>query len=235
MDLDCLHDTRYGLLLHKWPWLISKLKISSYISRVTDQFILQIGLKKEDWDKAWADRSVDILKQTPPTIFCYQLINELQEKYMRVKLGTPLELPTLVVNTYPYRFSESEHDIYETIIREFYSDVVESIEVVYMPIDKLDFRYMVENFESVTMYDWRGWLAARIEEIKRAPNPSFVLNGPALLDLESSIQVAGSIIEDGINPFLEAKDLLKECLTLNLFDSSLFSLRPPKENSSQVP
>lgn len=232
VEVDVLHDTRYGLLMEKWPWLVSKFDFSHYSTRVVDSWLAHLGVSPEDWLKAWEERSVETLKQTPPTVLLYELVRELRQKYAAVTLGSPLHPPELIVNTWPYKYSKEELKVYKEVLDSFYGDVTVAVELIYKSPEELTPSFMRDNFEAGFMYDWRKWLGIHLETLGKNPMPGFVLNGPALLDIKSAAEVADQIVEDKINPFTEAKDFIAEMITLDLEDSGLFSLRLPSHDQT---
>ena len=228
VELDALHDTRYGMIVHTAPWLISKLNFEEYSSRVMDTWIDKIGFIgfKEHWDK----RDSGVLKQSPPCALLYELIRELETKCITISLGSPIKKPNLTINTFPYTFTKKEKSQYLVLLDEYYGQFTESIDIIYLDINEVTPTFLGTGYEAAFMYNWREWLGIHIIDLKTNPIPSFVLNGPALLDINSAVEVADQMIEDKINPFEESKVYLASLITLDLFDVGLFSLRLPEKN-----
>lgn len=221
VDIDCLLDTRLGLVRTRFPDKFQHIEMEIYRQRMSEVWAKAIGIN--DWEAEYATRDVTVLSNSRPTAFVEVLNDIIEQELIAMKLGQPTEPPTLSVNYSPYDLSEAERREFTRAFTDLFPVI--SVEVVKRPVRTLDPITLTRNWDCWFMYDWYGWIEANMARLQNRI-PKFVINRPALFTPEMTPEVAATLKELEGNPFDELKKALAEFITVDTLDVSIFSENP---------
>lgn len=221
VDIDCLLDTRLGLIRTRHPEKLQHVDSDIYRKRMSEVWAKAIGIS--DWDAEYATRDVTVLANSRPTSFVAVLTEVIEQELLAMKLGQPTEPPTLSVNYSPYALSVEERREFERAFCDLFPVI--KVEVVNRPLSSLDPLTLARNWDCWFMYDWYGWIQTNMSRLQNRI-PKFVINRPALFTSEMTPEVAETLKELEGNPFDELKRALAEFITVDTLDAATFSEEP---------
>lgn len=223
-DLDSLVDTRVGLLVQHWPERMSVIDLKGYRERKTSYLWEHFGLSKEDWEKTWAGRDKRVLEFSGPTEMVFR-INEMLTTALASAATTPIfERPSLMVNIWPYAFTEEE--IEETIdsLHEIVLDQV-PIKIIQVAPEAMTQEWVEANCDSLVMYNFVDWFTAQAQNMHKHPLPNTTIHFPALIN--EGREDDPLLIKKGINvAFEELTFTLSEFYNIRAIDPMLYCLPP---------
>lgn len=153
-DLDTLFDTRFALLKKINLVEANELLLSGkYHNRVKDDYgNISYDIFKPLWDR----RNKYVLSNAVNTymlqfIAAYYL--EAFEKILNFEIANKM---TLYVNVYPYKLTSEEASQFESGIAKCLPNLL--IKTIYKPWKELDTTWVVENVNTVFMYETMDWL-----------------------------------------------------------------------------
>lgn len=223
VSIDALLDTRLGMVLEHKPHLYKHIDMAVYNKRVSDAWLYHIGWDMEEYDVLWAKRTVDVLKQSKPTVLLMEgLWHAILERYAASKLGIEEEKPVVTINFFPYHLTEDEAVEMIECIAELYPEV----ELKYGRwCDKhLNPTYLRKHWDAMIVYDWYSWLGAQAKNLENRI-PKFVIYRPALISHETVPEAIDGIISEKSDPFAATKDFMSEYVCLEHLSAELFSAK----------
>lgn len=242
MDLDLFLDTRLvtlGIINPSIP--LSVLEddecLAAYSSRPNDQF-LNFGLKKGEFDFAYARRNVDTLKLSKLTRFCFE-VNTIAREVISLQVANPninggIEFQ---INMHPY--TDLDNEVRDAIIDAISCRLPATIKVThccYAP-EELTSRFLASNnYMGLYLYNFTEWLEANyhegIPEEEVVLNPSLTVAAPLRFEnLEKLQELAEFENPQGekCDPIQGISTLLAGHFGLHAMDTMLVSIITPKE------
>lgn len=159
VELDAILDTRLSTLSSIDPSLYSKLiKNEDYHHRRSDIWKdIGLDIDQEEYDKRYANRGGDILKDSVITNMILMLKDIAINLIEHVTLDPHLDAIDLTLNTYPYEMSE---DVTKSILGTLAETLGREINysaVHYSPLQVLP-QYIDTKFDLVIMYHFKEWV-----------------------------------------------------------------------------
>lgn len=160
VDLDCLLDTRVGTLFSLNPEEAQRILGRGFRNRLSDT-VSQFSEVISDaaYKEAYENRSQYTLAQSRPTNLNSELIEQLKTMYL--KINTPRENLTdyvIVVNLYPYQFSDVDAANLKFTLEEFLGNDTTVQLCNWLPSScRLNYLSMRGITDYIT-YDIGGWI-----------------------------------------------------------------------------
>lgn len=180
-ELDCIMDTRMAIVSQiDEEAAVSLVTSEKYHARLHDTFSLyHEGFDDEAFKKRYAERTVEDIKgNTYPTAVVKRLYG-FAETCRRLRDTAPEpQTISLVVNLYPYKFSDEEKEVLRDVISA--STLIEEIAFWEMPVGDLTPTTIRANFTQVILYDANEWITMHHEALVLAPMPQVMLFSPII-------------------------------------------------------
>lgn len=222
VDLDCLIDTRYGLLYQCWGGRVNAVDMQKYCERKTSRVWEHFGVLEEEWKAAYAKRSVETLLKSAPTLMSVYLQNILTPAIMQAMSSPIHNKPTLTVNYYPYRLEEWEVEDVKASVQEFVGKDV-SVKCVYIPTYEFTPEMIKREFNGWILYDLLEWLTMHNEALAKTPMPDVTFFIPSVINVGDENSEEVNIQGEG-SPFSVLKASLSEFVLIDAIDVKLYSI-----------
>jgi hypothetical protein len=179
IDIDCLMDTRLGVIHHINESIAKKFLLEGMHTRIEDRFP---GIDEEEFKRTYKNRNKNILKNTTSTGF-FLFIIDFIDKTIYNTLGTPHEVrPKLLINLHPYDFTEAEkEELIKTLT--YLSDSKIPIDVINISDEDLSPVWLKEKVLVFAKYHYQEWLEIHSESkdnLMDNPIPHITLLGPKI-------------------------------------------------------
>lgn len=169
VELDALVDTRYALFRRFDPVAAGKmLRSGSYQARFADHFWEHSDLfTKEDWEKAWKERDISLLKES----FLTEAIEDLKDAIASINWGlreTDPKKISITLNVAPYNLPQNVIDAYREVL-ETELFMVDEVNITSIPLWIMHPEQIAERYDLLMMYNFHEWLAMfenRFEEFE---------------------------------------------------------------------
>lgn len=227
IDIDALFDTRIGWVKAIKPERLEIMDYDVYRRRFTEEWATVLGF--ENWEEEYQKRDKRALMNAEPTELLLTMKNEFECMLLEIEMHSPIEKPTLTINTWPYTdLTDQEMQTFLQMFRIYY-DMVQ-VELVSWPLSELTPGRLATAWDCWIMYDWFAWIELNAKHLKK-PIPSFTITHPALLTPELTKETVEQLKRDGVNPFKEHIRFMAEWVGVDPRDSALFSLARPKKDA----
>jgi len=210
VDVDSLLDTRFALLSFLDSELAGKALLKDYYhSRLVDSFGLIDFYRFKEF---YRFRNKKLLPLSVKTKITDIIIQEISYVTLNPHIREVVKIPTLTINTFPYRLTESEKENLVKAISSTLPNLEYKIEVTYFnPYkDLTDF----DDYYSIIMYDGIEWLENHIvvSNMKEKNKPDTRLYIPALLrsfvpDDEKLIKQTFEDLKNYMSYFIDLKPI----------------------------
>lgn len=235
IDLDCLLDTRMGILAQHHPELAKEvLADGRYGRRLIDQFG---SLTSRQFEELYEKRDMETLRYSVVTnvpLFLQRIIKDAIVHASMAKVDQELKY---VINVWPYAFEDQELlEVLAACIRYHTLDTVE-IEVVRIPPSKLTPTLIKKEYDIILMYSYQKWLYSHREEFDRVRCPSVTLVVPQLFYLDMPDQEAlAECRRQNKDPMSMAEEQLGGHIRLKTVSASLFCMSEAitQENAADI-
>lgn len=219
-ELDAVLDTRYGLLKKHYPEVIEQISLIKYLSRTIDEFE---GVSYEAFSKLYAARGDDALEHAVMSNIHAIIATTLHGAYAD-SVDLPLtNKPLLILNLWPYTFSESER---ANLLESFQLNygAYATVTLVNIALAELTPDYVKEHFDYLIMYNTNDWLSLHNKafETKRIPDKKLI--APALYQGHVPTSEELSSLEGSLSPFEIIHKTLAPLIDLNFIDAEAFSV-----------
>jgi len=182
VSLDCLLDVRLGTLIKLSPefaYQVSNDKV--YYTREDDSFSsVEMGhLPKETFNEIATMYKDEIIRSSVMTkffIFLKQLSQEMINKAISTPYYGEIEIE---VNSYPYKFSNTEGDELVKAITHHLGTLV-SVSLVSISPAQLTPNYILNDYYALVMYDPKSWLDTHHRDLQKGTLKDIVLYTPRL-------------------------------------------------------
>jgi len=183
IDLDCILDTRMGTLATIDPdRAIPLLEDIRYYHREIDEFP---NFTKEEFEKVYSNRDMNILAKSTITNLIFDLQEIINDLYQET-LSHPLYYGIKVfLNIHPYTlYKEDANEIKRALEFHLFGEerveMVNSIEIIDIPLEQLDCLYIYNNLNHLFIYHYPEWLNARLLEFLHKGLPEVCVYFPRI-------------------------------------------------------
>lgn len=219
IELDCLFDTRLGVLASMGDDALKAALNSNYYNRVSDYFP---GIDYDTFKENYSKRDKRTLFNSIVTP-----IGRFAKEFALATLdnvnNSPFHYqPEIIVNMYPYVLTPDEQTLIVKGVKELTSGLC-NIECVFLSPEKLTPLYLKLNLSILVMYEYDKWLEvhAQSNEWKKHTAPDVTLIAPMISMIKterssSSLEEAFVEMQKTVAPFVNLKlfPIEKFCLSL---------------------
>lgn len=153
VELDCLLDTRLGVLQNAYPDKYHAILANGYHERTCDDFE---GIDKQEFTTRYNNRNLlDAAKSvmTP----CFTLLDQILAVLLNDLPDDPeFSSVGIAVNTYPYYMEPEELDDLLVILRK-HVNLTTDFSFIYVAPKDLTVSYVKREFIAMVMYDFSTW------------------------------------------------------------------------------
>lgn len=183
IELDCLLDTRYGVLVSLLGEKVQYVLANGYFTRIRDEFKYGPNpediITREQFKEAYDKRSIDHLKQTIMT----PMLGILTEFVEKAKLGQgagDIDSSAITINTYPYQLDDETKEALKDALRVRVNPLYNYSFCYLSPAD-LNPVHCRSSYSYMVMYDAGEWLSTHAKQWHVVQTPDVVLSTPMLL------------------------------------------------------
>lgn len=228
IDLDCLLDTRIGVIAQVNPKKAEAiLNSETYHNRVRDEFD---GISYDDFRKLWSQRNAETLKLSVLTNIIPLLtaiaqahIQSCHEKNERFEME-------LVINTYPYELDTETSTEIAAAFQEKLNNII-TVRSERISIGFLTPKYCRENFGVMIIYDLEPWVESQMKNFETQQMPKVTVFSPALYCKPPSSEDAAEFDRLKTKPFAVIEYSFAPLFGLRLLDADVFSVYKPKKTA----
>lgn len=181
VDLDCILDTRLATLHLLNPDATPICLGSGYRERLIDDWPgLSSGLiSQDDFQIAYRDRDKDVLKEAMPTRLL-EYLRTLCRDMIQQRLNRPeIEDIVVVVNLWPYSFTENEKTMLKAMVGYYVGPEVE-IKTTTLGQDSVTPSVLKKDYGGYFVYDFNRWFQTHHKELDTVACPGVSIFTPAL-------------------------------------------------------
>lgn len=242
ISLDCLLDTRMGVLSAHYPEIansivVDPIKAKTYRNRIRDEFP-DDGIDFETFKGLWETRTTLHLRKSILTPFVFELAN-ITSQVVDQSIEAPHTISEfeIHINTYPYTDLSvaEETGIIEAVVARLHFPVM--VRTVCLSEASLTPQYIkANNYTTTILYDFRKWLETQYHQnlteadIERVKMPQFVIYAPSLM---SNLDKLKELIEyrspgdETIDPLHGIQFMFKPFFHLEYLGPEHFSIIDP--------
>lgn len=221
VDLDCLLDTRLGLLAqHKGVVAEQVVQNRQYHERQRDEFP---GVSFEQFKALVKQRNVETLKLSVLTNIFEFLHLVVMSRLQECNEHNEVFSMEVVVNTYPYDLSSAESDAIVQIVAAKLAETV-TVKAVRHADGFLTPKYCKDNFQVMVRYWWEEWLACQMKNFEIAAMPQVTVFVPALYEKLPTHEDLQECERMQVKPFQASEKALAPLFALRIIDARLFSI-----------
>lgn len=231
VELDCLLDTRLAILFGLGENFAKRAIDNGYYDRLIDDFP---NVPFEEFVQLYKNREKNVLRNAMLTKVVF-LMREFVMATTHQILTSPFHMkPAIIVNTYPYEFSNEEAEVLISVVVSMTSGMAD-VELVRMSPEQITPAYVKKHLSLVVMYEYPEWLElhAENENFKKVTCPEVTLIGPALFFKRPTKKELEETHRTGINPFKAVEEMVSPIIGLRLIDAENFSLDVKLERPTQ--
>lgn len=236
-ELDALLDTRLPVLAKLSGQAAQEAIVNYYMERISDDPAgFCNGITKTEFDAAYKERDLSILKQSRPTMLMHMLSTIFQEINVQKVTGDPNTVNQqieIAINTWPYRLNQSEKINIIRMVRAYASTPIYRYKVFDQPISSFDLKTMADADIAVAyVYNFDQWYTGAFGDPDKVSRCSAGMSfyTPALLRSLDQMATVEDMKEqfqmESIDPFLGFKEIHQEFLYIDFLKSDVFSLDP---------
>lgn len=225
VDLDCIVDTRYGLLVQKWGSRVNAVDMKKYRERKTSRVWEHFGVPEQEWVTAYAARDAETLTHSAPTLMYVNLSAIMAAAVMQAMSSPVHKKPTLTVNVFPYKLEAWELDDVVESVKDIVGDDV-SVRAVYIDHRDMTPSRIRQEFNGWIMYDFLSWLTTHNEALAKSPMPDVTFFIPSVINIGNENDDEVNQSGDG-SPFSVMRASLGEFVLIDTIDVMLYCLPDP--------
>lgn len=175
-DLDCLLDTRLGLLRTTFPKQAKRIeKDQRYYKRVDNKFPWIAGFPWRDYEDTWNARTYEHVKGSPATKFAKRFKQFCMDA--RIERSSHHGDPQVVVNLniFPYRIPNEELELMRARLQSYL--LVDEVRICNLDYAMVPLS-MLPDESQFAIYDIDRWVNAQIENLQQDPRPKVGVVSP---------------------------------------------------------
>lgn len=221
-SLDCIFDTRLGVLYQKDPDLVSKAIKGNYNDRIIDSFP---GLRFNDFKKLYDARDKKVLIHAVKTPIV-DMVRDFAFKSLQMGISTPFDMnPKIYVNTYPYELTDQQvNNIIKPLV--MLTQGIVEVKAIYLPVDDLTPNYLkTENVSIFTQYNFTEWLDthSKTKTFLKDTCPQITMLSPTMVFKELTQTEVSKLKSGAFDPFTQLEEEVKIIVNMKFVDTSMFS------------
>lgn len=221
-SLDCIFDTRLGVLYQKDLDLVSKAIKGNYNDRIIDSFP---GLRFNDFKKLYDGRDKSVLVHAIRTPIV-DMIKDFAFKSLQMGITTPFDMnPKIYLNIYPYELSETQiNNIIRPLVMLTHGAV--EVKAIHLPVDDLTPGYLKsENVSIFTQYNFTEWLDthSKSKVFLNDTCPQITMLSPTMVFKELTQTEVSKFKSGAFDPFTQLEEEIKIIVNLKFLDTSMFN------------
>lgn len=217
--LDALLDTRIGTAIKLGA---RDIDWEAYSERTNSMVWDFFKIDKEVYQRAYARRDTDTLKNSIATVLATQLEAIATNKIIAGKSNPLLEDPELLINTWPIKLNRHVVDaIVESVTSLFTEDTSLKVSAIHKHPRELSPQWLKDNCCDLIVYDLVEWFSYNNTKLEECPIPELQLIHPATLNAEDVTKYA---YVEGHDPFADLAAHIAPVIKLVSVDPKLLSL-----------
>lgn len=217
--LDALIDTRIGTAIKLGA---KDIDWESYIDRTHSMVWDFFKVDKTVYQRAYARRDTDTLKNSIATVLTTQIEAICTPKIIAGKSNPLLESPELIINTWPFKLNRHvSASIVESVEQFFTEDTSLKVSAVHMHPRDVSPTWLKDNSCDLIVYDVIEWFSYNNIKLEECPIPEIQLIHPATLNTED---VTKYTYEEGHDPFADLAAHIAPVIKMVAVDPKLLSL-----------
>lgn len=229
VDLECLLDTRYGVL-QRFGDAFRNGDTEGYIKRPNDAMWDMFSITKEQWSEAWGNRCQLDLEASLPTVFLLHLSEVVSEKHI-LGLTSPVhEKLKLYVNVAPYQLSNAVKASIKEAIHAWINPDIE-VNMVNIPHELLTPGTIKDNYDSLFIYSFESWLLMHYNALQECRIPAVTFQVPLLVRIDDDINPDTEV---EVDPVVMSKQILSEYLDYDPLGIEFYSIPHPLADESNA-
>lgn len=247
IDLDCLLDTRIGLVAtYSQPEALRCATNPEYYQRYQDTFLDQY-LEGKSWREEWKNRTQHKLPDGFPSVIVASgetSFPSIIYEYIKLEINEAIERPGLLdefkiaINVYPYVLPDNEIKALNDIAHAMFPHIKE-VKVVSFDTKSLTPAKIRREYDSYWLYDLPNWLNTHVDEFKSMLHPNTKIFAPRLMYQDQYKfkidQVVDKVLENKDNFFEELEAVTKLWFNLNFVAVPYYCLSVRKTKNEEDP
>lgn len=176
VDIECLFDTRIGVVCDNKPESLNSINYKEYSKRPKDS---SEYIHLDNFEEAFANRKKSCLLSAPQTKLLYGLAETVLAIESKKSDDPTIGDTEILVNFTPFEFDEEE----KRIITEGIASVLPSfcvVKPVSVPLIAVTPSYLRDNVDCWYVYEFNKWLGLQFENLKKVQIPTVSIMTPAL-------------------------------------------------------
>ena len=226
IDLDCLLDTRVGVVAVNYPEAAKLLMQEDYWLRDSDDFSVLTGgsVTHGQFREWWQKRDKKCLHASRPTNIIH-ILEQLSEALVSSQVNLPFVASTeYMVNYWPYKLDEAEVAAFQQACEIITSNVVR-VQMVFIPPDKLTPKWIKREISLLIMYDYWTWMEAQKDNFLVTAIPEVNLLIPAISHNKTITSEDRTLEQYGeVNPFAISEMVMSVYVAVQMLPANFFSL-----------
>lgn len=201
IELDCLLDTRYGVLYKHIGHKLGYVMDHGYRERFRDEFRYGDGpddfISREEFKKLYDARDLDTLRYSVMTNMVHILIEFVQKAKLNIGSGD-YSSSSIVINTYPFKVDDGLREALKEALRHRVNPAF-NYRFVHMSPEELTPAYCRNEFSYMIMYEADHWMHVHTPRWPSFQMPDIVVTTPMILR-GTEISDEGLVNEAKANP-----------------------------------
>lgn len=226
IDLDCLLDTRIGLVALHAPEAATQLMQEDYWIRESDDFETLTGgaVTHKQFKEWWAGRDKECLKNSRPTNIIH-ILEQLSEALVVSQVNVPFVSKTqYLVNYWPYDLDQLEVEATKQACEILTGNVVE-VNMVSIHPSQLTPTKVKRELSLLFMYDYYTWFEAQKDNFLVTAIPEVNMMCPAISHDHALTKEERTLEDFGeINPFAVSEMVMSVYISIQMLPVNFFSL-----------
>lgn len=231
VSLDCLLDTRIGVIAQKYPEKVSKLLSGrSYFERIQDRFD---GIEHEEFVELYKNRNVETLKCSMMTNATLLMGTLVKTSANQVLSGSAPVRMIFDINIYPYVLDEDERNDLLGVL-EFHVGDAPEYNIVSIPNEFLTPVICKSQYAVLVMYDFPDWMRMHADAFKEFRMPDLLIYAPQLLEKLPTPEENKKLLEMNLDPFEASRLAASPAFSIRFLTIDVFSIRNAVEDAKRL-
>lgn len=226
LELDCLLDTRVGLVALHAPAAAAKLMQEAYWDRESDDFEELTGgaVTHKQFKEWWVNRDKECLKASRPTNLIH-ILEQLSESLVISQVNVPfVSKLRYLVNYWPYDLDQQEIEAMKQACEILTGNVIE-VNMVSISPSALTPKRVKRDMSLLIMYDYYTWMENQKDTFLVTPIPEVNMIAPAISH-GRVLTTEDRTVEDfgEVSPFAIGEMVMATYISIQLLPVNFFSL-----------
>lgn len=230
VTLDCLIDTRLGVIAQAYPDKVAKILNRKYYERIQDVFP---GINQEEFKTLWKNRNTDTLKSSMMTNIHLLMESFIRSSAKDVMAGGQLSNMIFDINIHPYVMDDEERQDLIGILEAIVGDAPE-YNIISVPNEFLTPQHCKANYQVMVMYDFADWMRMHAPIFKEFRMPDLLIYAPQLLEKLPSPEEAQEMEKAGVDPFEASRIAAAPAFGIRYLTIDMYCIRDPERDVKQL-